>query len=78
MRTLSTPRYIMAPTHGRRTALTYENIIVEKAEGVGTVTLNRPDVLNAISRGMYREIDDALGDMEADPCRNGDSLHRNG
>ena len=50
--------------------MNYENIIVEKAEGVGTVTLNRPDVLNAISRGMYREIDDALTDMEADPAIN--------
>ena len=58
----------MAPTLGRSTALNYENIIVEKAEGVGTVTLNRPDVLNAISRGMYREIGDALADMEADPA----------
>ena len=46
--------------------LSYDNIIVEKAEGIGTITLNRPDVLNAISRGMYREIDEALTDMERD------------
>lgn len=58
----------MAPTLERENSLNYETIIVEKAEGVGTITLDRPDVLNAISRGMYREIDEALTDMEADPA----------
>jgi enoyl-CoA hydratase len=47
--------------------LSYENIIVEKDEGVGTITLNRPDVLNALSQDLYRELDDAVAEMEADP-----------
>ena len=47
--------------------MNYENIIVEKDEGVGTITLDRPMVLNAISRDMYRELDAALTEMETDP-----------
>ena len=41
-------------------------LIVEKSEGVGTVTLNRPDVLNALSRDVYSQLNDAISDMEAD------------
>ena len=43
-----------------------QNIIVDKSEGVGTITLNRPKVLNALSRDLTRELDDAVSDMEAD------------
>ena len=45
----------------------YRSIIVELNEGIGMVTLNRPEVLNAISREMCRELDTAVGDLEADP-----------
>ena len=44
----------------------YENILIEKDEGVGIITLNRPKVLNALSRDLYREVDTAVGEMEAD------------
>lgn len=44
----------------------YENLILDKDEGVGVIILNRPDVLNALSRDLYREIDEALEDLEAD------------
>ena len=43
-----------------------QNIIVEKREGVGIITLNRPQVLNALSRDLYRELEEAVGDMEGD------------
>ena len=46
--------------------MTYRTIIVDKAEGVATVTLNRPDVLNAINDEMHRELDAALTGLEAD------------
>jgi enoyl-CoA hydratase/carnithine racemase len=46
--------------------LSYNTIIVEKDEGVGTITLHRPDVLNAMSRELSRELDAAVGEMEAD------------
>ena len=47
--------------------VSYQNIIVERDEGVGTITLARPEVLNALSRDLYSEVDAAVGEMEADP-----------
>jgi len=46
--------------------LSYQDIIVEKDAGVGVITLNRPDVLNALSRNLYRELDDAIVELEQD------------
>jgi enoyl-CoA hydratase/carnithine racemase len=47
--------------------LAYENVIVERDEGVGIITLNRPKVLNALSRELYRELDAAVTELEGDP-----------
>ena len=49
-----------------KAAVAYENIIVERDEGVGVVTLNRPTVLNALSRALSRELDEAITELEAD------------
>lgn len=46
--------------------MSYEDIIVSKDDGVGIIRLNRPKVLNALSRRMFREVDAAISDMEAD------------
>ena len=46
--------------------MSYEFIVLEKDRGVGTITMNRPRVLNALNRAMYREIDDAICQLEAD------------
>jgi hypothetical protein len=46
--------------------MTYENILVEREEGVGIVTLNRPDVLNAMNRKLGAELLDAVKTLEAD------------
>ncbi|MDO8300271.1 enoyl-CoA hydratase-related protein [Lacisediminimonas sp.] len=39
---------------------TYRDVLYEEKDGVATVTLNRPDSLNAIRVGMYEEIADAI------------------
>ncbi len=44
-----------------------EIILVEKSEGIGTITLNRPEVLNALSSLSYKKLDEAITDMEGDP-----------
>lgn len=44
----------------------YETIIVEKADGIGSIVLNRPKQLNAISMQMAREIMHACDELEAD------------
>ena len=46
--------------------MSYEDIVVSKDDGVGIIRLNRPKVLNALSRRMFREVDDAISDMETD------------
>ena len=48
--------------------MTYSNILVELVDGgVGVVTLNRPQVLNAFNVALKRELDDALTSMENNP-----------
>jgi len=44
----------------------YTQIIVEKDRGVATITLNRPDKLNAYTRVMQGEICAAMDDIDAD------------
>lgn len=46
--------------------MAYEFIIAERLDGVGFVTLNRPDKLNALSFGLVSELDDALSGWEED------------
>lgn len=46
--------------------MNYEDIVVSKDDGVGIIRLNRPKVLNALSRRMFREVDTAISDMETD------------
>lgn len=47
--------------------MTYENILVEIHDGgVGLITLNRPDALNALNDAMMTEVADALDTFEAD------------
>ena len=43
-----------------------EFIIAEKKDKIGVVTLNRPDVMNALCAGLIVELAQALDDFEAD------------
>jgi enoyl-CoA hydratase/carnithine racemase len=45
----------------------YQDLIVETADHVCTITLNRPDRLNAISRPMLEGLARALTDADRDP-----------
>ncbi len=47
---------------------TYENLLVEVADGIGTVTVNRPKVMNALDARTLRELAAAFDELEADPA----------
>jgi enoyl-CoA hydratase len=46
--------------------MTYEHILFESEDGVGIVTLNRPEKLNAMNRRLSQELHDAVKRFEAD------------
>ncbi|MFV0299109.1 MAG: enoyl-CoA hydratase/isomerase family protein [Hyphomicrobiaceae bacterium] len=46
--------------------MAYDHILVEREDGVGIVTLNRPEVLNAMNRRLGAELLDAVKTLEAD------------
>jgi enoyl-CoA hydratase/carnithine racemase len=43
------------------------NVLVEKREGIGFITLNRPQAMNTFNVPFARELNDALWAMEKDP-----------
>jgi enoyl-CoA hydratase len=46
--------------------MSYENILTERKDGIGLITLNRPAVHNALSNALIEEIGLALDAMEQD------------
>lgn len=46
--------------------MTYNTILVETHDGVGLITLNRPDALNALSPELLGELAEALSAYDAD------------
>src|SRR5947207_2965488 len=46
--------------------MSYESILVDVADAILTITLNRPDKLNAFTSTMLREMIDALDQADAD------------
>jgi 2-(1,2-epoxy-1,2-dihydrophenyl)acetyl-CoA isomerase len=45
----------------------YETLLVERAGGIATITLNRPDARNALDLTMRQEMLGVLDEIEADP-----------
>jgi len=45
----------------------YQVIKVEKAQGVATLTLNRPQALNAFDSALHTELEDVLEEVARDP-----------
>jgi enoyl-CoA hydratase len=50
--------------------MTYSFILFEKVDKVGIITLNRPEVLNALSEGLIQELNNAL-----EKCENDSNIH---
>jgi len=46
--------------------MAYETILYEVADNVATITLNRPESYNALSLPMYKELQDALRQVQKD------------
>ena len=44
----------------------YETIIAEKTDGIGIITLNRPEKINSISPQMTAELGEAITDFGDD------------
>ena len=57
------------PTPLRGTMSDYETILIEQNESVATLTLNRPDRLNAATPEMFLEIRDALDELRGSGMR---------
>ena len=47
--------------------MNYETILVSRAERVGTITLNRPEALNALNSQVMAEVTSAAAEFDADP-----------
>lgn len=45
----------------------YQHLVVEVKDGIGVVTLNRPDVYNATNDRMHYELTTIWGDLDKDP-----------
>ncbi len=45
----------------------YTNVLVEKRDRIGFITLNRPQAMNTFNVPFARELNDALWEMEKDP-----------
>ena len=46
--------------------MTYGNIVVEKKDGVATIIINRPKVLNALNTATIGEITNAVNELDVD------------
>ena len=46
--------------------MSYEHLLLEIQDHVGVITLNRPEVLNAMNRKLFSEIDAAVTQLEDD------------
>ena len=46
--------------------MNYKNIIIEKKNGIGTISINRPGVLNALNVETIEELSKGIEELEKD------------
>jgi enoyl-CoA hydratase/carnithine racemase len=51
---------------GEEEAMAYETLLYDVADRVATITLNRPEKMNALSPQVWRDLEDALRTADAD------------
>ena len=56
----------------------YQNLIFEKKDHIGTITFNRPRVLNALNRETMDELDALLSEARSDSRFARADSHRGG
>ena len=44
--------------------MSFSNLLIADAEGIRTITINRPEQLNALNRATISELDQALDQAE--------------
>ena len=47
--------------------MSYKTLLYEKEDGIGIVTINRPEVLNALNTEVFKELYDLFSKIEDDP-----------
>ena len=47
--------------------MTYQTLLYDVTERIGTITLNRPDAMNATTDEMYLELNELIGRIAVDP-----------
>lgn len=56
------------PERQKETQMAYQNLKLEIAAGVATITLNRPDAFNALNLALGRELFSAVLEVDEDPA----------
>lgn len=51
---------------GAKPAPVYQTLTIDRADGIAVITLNRPNVLNALSTALLAELAQALTELDAD------------
>ena len=47
--------------------MSYNNLLFTKKDGIGIVTINRPDVLNALNVDVFADLCDVFHEIDNDP-----------
>lgn len=45
----------------------YETLLLETTDGIGLLTINRPDKMNALNSQVFNDLEKAMDDVSADP-----------